>query len=89
MEIWNKKYNKQTWRILIIFINPIKNLNLICVKENRLVDAEYSKQIFYFVQSNSLKKNNFKLPKKYKPINITHFWGSNSNINVHGICLCE
>ena len=28
--------------------NPIKNLVLIYVKENRLVDAEYSKQIFYF-----------------------------------------
>ena len=29
-------------------LNPIKNLILICVKENRLVDAEYSRQIFYF-----------------------------------------
>ena len=29
-------------------LNPIKNLILICVKENRLVDAEYSRRIFYF-----------------------------------------
>ena len=29
-------------------LNPIKNLVLICVRENRLVDAEYSKRIFYF-----------------------------------------
>ena len=29
-------------------LNPIKNLILICVKENRLVDAEYSRQILYF-----------------------------------------
>ena len=29
-------------------LNPIKNLNLICVKENRLVDAKYSRRIFYF-----------------------------------------
>ena len=29
-------------------LNPIKNLILICVKENRLADAEYSKQNFYF-----------------------------------------
>ena len=27
---------------------PIKNLIFIWVKENRLVDAEYSKQIFYY-----------------------------------------
>ena len=30
------------------FLNPIKILILICVKENRLVDAEYSRRIFYF-----------------------------------------
>ena len=29
-------------------LNQVKNLILICVKENRLVDAEYSRQIFYF-----------------------------------------
>ena len=29
-------------------LNPIKNLILICVKENRLVDAEYSRRFFYF-----------------------------------------
>ena len=29
-------------------LNPIKNLILICVKENRLVDAEYCRRIFYF-----------------------------------------
>ena len=29
-------------------LNPIKNLILICLKENRLVDAEYSRRIFYF-----------------------------------------
>ena len=29
-------------------LNLIKNLILICVKENRLVDAEYSKRILYF-----------------------------------------
>ena len=29
-------------------LNPIKNLILICVKDNRLVDAEYSRRIFYF-----------------------------------------
>ena len=29
-------------------LNLIKNLILICAKENRLVDAEYSKRIFYF-----------------------------------------
>ena len=29
-------------------LNPIKNLILICVKENILVDAEYCRQIFYF-----------------------------------------
>ena len=30
------------------FNNPIKTLILICVLENRLVHAEYSKQIFTF-----------------------------------------
>ena len=29
-------------------LNPIKNLILNCVKENRLVDAEYNRRIFYF-----------------------------------------
>ena len=29
-------------------LNLIKNLIFICVKENRLVDAECSKRIFYF-----------------------------------------
>ena len=29
-------------------LNPIKNIILICVKENRLVDAEHSSRIFYF-----------------------------------------
>ena len=29
-------------------LNPIKNLILICVKENRLVDAECSRRIFHF-----------------------------------------
>ena len=29
-------------------LNPIRNLILICVKETRLVDAEYSRRIFYF-----------------------------------------
>ena len=29
-------------------LNPIKNLILICVKENRLIDAKYSRRIFYF-----------------------------------------
>ena len=41
-------WSNETWRILIIYFNPIKNLILICDKENRLVDAEYNKQIFYF-----------------------------------------
>ena len=56
-------------------LNPIKNLILICVKENRLVDAEYSRRIFYFskVLYFSTKKNPFKLVKKSKRINITFF----------------
>ena len=29
-------------------LNPIKNPISICIEENRLVDAEYSRQIFYF-----------------------------------------
>ena len=29
-------------------LNPIKNLILIFAKKNRLVDAEYSRRIFYF-----------------------------------------
>ena len=33
---------------LIIYFNSIKNLVSIYVKENRLVDAEYSQQINYF-----------------------------------------
>ena len=32
----------------INLLNPIKNLILICPKENRLVDAEYSRRILYF-----------------------------------------
>ena len=32
----------------INLLNPIKNRILICVKEYRLVDAEYSRRIFYF-----------------------------------------
>ena len=31
-----------------IYFNPIKNFVLIDVLENRLVDANYSKQILYF-----------------------------------------
>ena len=56
-------------------LNPIKNLILICVKENRLVDAEYSSRIFYFskVLQFLYKKNPFKLAKKSKLINLTHF----------------
>ena len=68
-------WSNETWRILIIYFNPIKNLILICVKENRLVDAEYSKQMFYFFKVLNIytKKIPFKLAKKYKRINITHF----------------
>ena len=29
-------------------LNPIENIISICVKENRLVDAKYSRRIFYF-----------------------------------------
>ena len=29
-------------------LNPIRILILVCVKENRLVDAEYHRRIFYF-----------------------------------------
>ena len=40
-------------------LNPIKNLILICVKENRLVDAKYySKRIpkyFIFIQKKNLQ----------------------------------
>ena len=49
-------------------LNQIKNLILICIKENRLVDVEFSRQIFYLS-----KKNPFKLANKSKCINITHF----------------
>ena len=35
-------WSYQTWRILIIYFNQIKNLVWIYVKENRLVDAEDS-----------------------------------------------
>ena len=42
-----------------IYYNQIKNLFLIQVKQNRLVDAEFNKQIFYFS-----KYFNF-MPKKY------------------------
>ena len=31
--------------------SPTKNLILICAKENKLVDAEYSRQIFYFYKA--------------------------------------
>ena len=54
--------------ILIIDFNPIKNLVLIYVEENRLVDDEYSKQILYFfkvLHFNTIKKIPFKLAKKY------------------------
>ena len=55
-------------------LNPIKNLVLICVKENRLVDAEYSRRIFYFLKVlHFYTKKNFKLAKKPKRIIITHF----------------
>ena len=56
-------------------LNPIKNLILICVKENRLVDAENSRRIFYFskVLNFYTKKNPFKLAMKSKRINITYF----------------
>ena len=37
----------QACKILIIYFNSIKNLILICVKENRLVDAENSKNIYF------------------------------------------
>ena len=57
-------------------LNPIKILILICLKKNRLVDAECSRRIFYFskVIHFSTKKNSFKLVKKSKHINITDFW---------------
>ena len=56
-------------------LNPIKNFILICVKENRLVDAEYSRRILYSskVLHFCTKKNPFKRAKKSKRINITHF----------------
>ena len=56
-------------------LNRIKNLILIYVKENRLVVAEYSRRILYFskVLHFYTKKNPFKLAKKSKRINITHF----------------
>ena len=56
-------------------LSPIKNLILICVTENIFVDAEYSKRIFYFfkVLHFYTKKNPFKLAKRSKRINITHF----------------
>ena len=40
MKLYLKDFNN--------LLNPIKNLILICVKENRLVDVEYSRRIFYF-----------------------------------------
>ena len=54
---------------------PIKNRILICVEENRLVDAEFSRRIFYFskVLHFYIKKITFKLATKYKRINITYF----------------
>ena len=55
-------------------LNPIKNLVLICVQENRLVDAEYSRRIFYFFKVlHYYTKKTFKLAKKPKRIIITHF----------------
>ena len=64
-------------------LNPIKNLIWICVKENRLVYAEYSRRIFYFSKHFILiKKNPFKLAKKSKRINITNFLV----INICSIC---
>ena len=46
---------------------PIKNLIFICVTKNRLVDAEYSNQIFYFfkVLHFYTKKIVFKLAMNY------------------------
>ena len=46
-------------------LNPIKNLILIFVKENRLVDAEYSRRIFYFskVLHFTTKNNPSNFPK--------------------------
>ena len=44
--------------ILIIYFNPIKNLILICVKENRLVDAEYSKKKYIFSKDLIFSKKN-------------------------------
>ena len=69
-------------------LNPIKNRILICVKENRLVDAEYSRRIFYFSKFLHFytQKNPFKLVKKSKRINITHFWVIS---NICSICWCE
>ena len=56
-------------------LNPIKNFILICFKENRLVDDECSRRIFYFskVLHFDTKKNPFKHAKKFKRINITYF----------------
>ena len=53
----------------------MKNLVLIYVKENRLVDADYSKQIFYFSKYFNFiqKKYTFQTCMKYKCINVTHF----------------
>ena len=51
--IYNNSYviwSYKTWRILIIYFNPIKNLILILVKENRLVDL-YIVNKFYIFQS--------------------------------------
>ena len=41
-------------------LNPIKNLTLFAFKENRLVDAEYSRRIFYF--SKVLHSDTNKIP---------------------------
>ena len=55
-------------------LNAIKNLILICVKENRLVDAESGRRIFYFSKVlHFYTKNAFKLVKKSKRINVTYF----------------
>ena len=73
---------------LIIYFNLIKSLILICLMENRLVEAEYSKQIlcFFKILQFCKKKNTVQTSKKYKRINITHFCAF---FIICGICLCE
>ena len=55
-----------------IYFNPIKNLILICVTENRLVDSKYSKKNQRNFKIFLHKKKPFKLGKKYKRINTTY-----------------